>query len=49
MIQRKGSATWTGGIKDGKGTISTQSGVLQDTQYGFNTRFEDGPGTNPEG
>lgn len=48
MIQRKGSATWTGGIKDGKGTISTQSGVLQDTQYGFNARFAEGPGTNPE-
>lgn len=48
MIQRKGSATWTGAIKDGKGTISTQSGVLQEAQYGFNTRFADGPGTNPE-
>ena len=48
MIQRKGSATWTGGIKDGKGTVSTQSGVLQEAQYGFNTRFADGPGTNPE-
>ena len=48
MIKRNGSATWTGGIKDGKGTISTQSGVLKETQYGFNTRFADGPGTNPE-
>jgi len=48
MIQRKGSATWTGGLKDGKGTVSTQSGVLQDAQYGFNTRFAEGPGTNPE-
>jgi osmotically inducible protein OsmC len=48
MIQRKGSATWTGAIKDGKGTISTQSGVLQEAQYGFNTRFADGAGTNPE-
>ena len=48
MIKRSGSATWSGGIKDGKGSISTQSGVLDSTQYGFNTRFEDGPGTNPE-
>ena len=48
MIKRSGSATWSGGIKDGKGAISTQSGVLDNTQYGFNTRFEDGPGTNPE-
>ena len=48
MIKRSGSAVWSGGIKDGKGNISTQSGVLDNTQYGFNTRFEDGPGTNPE-
>ncbi len=48
MIKRSGSATWSGGIKDGKGSISTQSGVLDNTQYGFNTRFENGPGTNPE-
>lgn len=48
MITRSGSATWSGGIKDGKGSISTQSGVLDNTQYGFNTRFENGPGTNPE-
>ncbi|MBC7683800.1 MAG: OsmC family protein [Bdellovibrionales bacterium] len=48
MIKRSGSAAWSGGIKDGKGTISTQSKVLDNTQYGFNTRFEDGPGTNPE-
>ena len=48
MIKRSGSAVWSGGIKDGKGNISTQSGVLDKTQYGFNTRFEDGPGTNPE-
>ncbi len=47
-IKRNGSAVWSGGIKDGKGAISTGSGVLKDTQYGFNTRFEDGPGTNPE-
>jgi osmotically inducible protein OsmC len=48
MIKRTGSAVWSGGLKDGKGAISTQSGVLKDTQYGFNTRFENGPGTNPE-
>jgi lipoyl-dependent peroxiredoxin len=47
-IKRNGSAVWSGGLKDGKGAISTASGVLKDTQYGFNTRFEDGPGTNPE-
>lgn len=48
MIKRSGSAVWSGGIKDGKGSISTQSGALDNTQYGFNTRFENGPGTNPE-
>jgi lipoyl-dependent peroxiredoxin len=48
MINRTGSAVWSGGLKDGKGALSTQSGVLKDTQYGFNTRFEDGAGTNPE-
>jgi len=48
MIKRSASAVWSGGIKDGKGSISTQSGVLENTQYGFNTRFADGPGTNPE-
>jgi lipoyl-dependent peroxiredoxin len=48
MINRTGSAVWSGGLKDGKGTLSTQSGVLKDTQYGFNTRFENGAGTNPE-
>ncbi len=47
-MQRKGSAVWTGGLRDGKGTISTQSGVLKDTQYSFATRFENGVGTNPE-
>jgi len=47
-MKRNGSAFWTGGLKDGKGTISTQSGVLSNAQYGFNTRFENGPGTNPE-
>ncbi len=47
-MQRKGSAIWKGGLKDGKGTASTASGVLQDTQYSFSTRFENGIGTNPE-
>jgi len=47
-MKREGSAVWKGGLKDGKGTISTGSGVLTNAQYGFNTRFEDGPGTNPE-
>lgn len=47
-ITRSGSAVWHGGLKDGKGTVSTQSGVLAGQPYGFNTRFEDGPGTNPE-
>jgi osmotically inducible protein OsmC len=47
-MQRKGSAVWKGGLKDGKGTVSTDSGVLKDTQYSFSSRFESGIGTNPE-
>ena len=47
-MQRTGSAHWSGGLKDGKGTVSTQSGVLSKTQYSFSTRFENGVGTNPE-
>jgi lipoyl-dependent peroxiredoxin len=47
-MQRTGSAVWKGGLKDGKGTVSTQSGVLKDSQYSFGTRFENGIGTNPE-
>ena len=47
-MKRKASAVWQGGLKDGKGTISTDSGVLEQTQYSFSTRFEDGKGTNPE-
>ncbi len=47
-MKRKGSAVWRGGLKDGKGVVSTDSGVLSDTQYSFSTRFEDGKGTNPE-
>lgn len=47
-MQRTASAAWSGGLKDGKGSISTQSGVLAGTQYSFGTRFESGKGTNPE-
>jgi len=47
-IKRNGSAVWSGGIKDGKGAVSTGSGALKEAPYGFNTRFEDSPGTNPE-
>ncbi len=47
-MKRKASAEWQGGLKDGKGNISTDSGVLSNTQYSFSTRFEDGIGTNPE-
>jgi lipoyl-dependent peroxiredoxin len=47
-MQRRGSAHWSGGLKDGKGTVSTQSGVLNASQYSFSTRFENGIGTNPE-
>ncbi len=48
MINRKAHAVWNGNGKEGKGTITTQSGVLSNQPYGFNTRFEDKPGTNPE-
>lgn len=47
-IKRKGSAVWSGDLKSGGGTVSTESGVLQDQKYGFSSRFEDEPGTNPE-
>ena len=47
-MKRKASAVWQGALKDGKGTISTDSGVLKDAQYSFSTRFENGIGTNPE-
>lgn len=47
-INRSGSAAWSGGLKDGKGTISTQSGALDAYPYGFATRFEGVPGSNPE-
>ncbi|MGA8301417.1 MAG: OsmC family protein [Terriglobales bacterium] len=47
-MERKASAVWNGGLKDGKGTISSTSGVLSNTPYSFTTRFEGTPGTNPE-
>ena len=47
-MKRKASAVWNGGLRDGRGTISTDSRVLSDTQYSFGTRFEEGTGTNPE-
>ena len=45
---KKAWAVWKGGLKDGGGTISTESGVLKEAPYGFKARFENGPGTNPE-
>lgn len=45
---KKGSAVWKGSLKEGGGTISSESGVLKNAPYGFKARFEDGPGTNPE-
>ena len=47
-MERKASAVWKGGLKDGKGSMSAPGGVLKDTQYSFTSRFENGPGTNPE-
>ncbi|CAG4927461.1 OsmC family protein [Paraburkholderia saeva] len=47
-MKRKASAVWQGGLQDGKGSISTESTVLKETQYSFSTRFENGVGTNPE-
>jgi osmotically inducible protein OsmC len=47
-MDRSASAVWQGSLKDGKGTISTQSGTLKETQYSFAARFENGVGTNPE-
>ena len=47
-MQRKASAVWKGGLKDGKGTVSATSGVLSNTPYSLSTRFENAPGTNPE-
>jgi osmotically inducible protein OsmC len=47
-MQRKATAIWEGGLKDGKGRLSTESRALADTPYSFGTRFEGTPGTNPE-
>lgn len=47
-MKKTASAVWQGGLKDGKGMLSTESGALKQNPYGFNTRFEDTPGTNPE-
>src|SRR5512140_2477800 len=47
-MKRNARAHWTGGLKDGRGTLSTDSKVLAQTQYSFSTRFENGIGTNPE-
>ena len=47
-MERKASAVWKGGLKDGKGSVSSASGVLSNTPYSFTTRFENTPGTNPE-
>jgi len=47
-MKKSGTAVWRGGIKDGKGAISTESGALKDYPYGFSSRFEGKPGTNPE-
>ena len=48
MIRKRASARWSGTLTEGTGHISTQSGALSDQPYGFNTRFGDTPGTNPE-
>jgi osmotically inducible protein OsmC len=48
IMKRSASAVWTGDLRSGKGAISTESGVLSETPYSFKTRFEHGPGTNPE-
>jgi len=47
-MKKSASVVWQGSIKEGQGLISTQTGVLKDAPYGFKSRFEDGPGTNPE-
>src|SRR5579885_2608551 len=47
-MQRKASAVWKGGLKEGKGKLSAPGGVLNNTPYSFTSRFENGPGTNPE-
>jgi osmotically inducible protein OsmC len=48
MFERQASAVWSGGLKDGKGTLTSASGVLKGTAYSFHDRFDQGQGTNPE-
>ena len=48
MINKSASANWKGGLQEGTGTISTESGVLDEVNYGFKKRFEGEPGSNPE-
>lgn len=48
MAKRTGSAQWKGGLQDGTGTVSTETGVLDNTPYSFTSRFEEGKGSNPE-
>lgn len=48
MIKHSAAAAWAGGLKDGVGTVSSESGVLSNAQFGYRTRFENRPGTNPE-
>ena len=48
IVEKSGSATWEGSIKEGKGTVSLESGAMKSNPFGFNTRFEGQPGTNPE-
>ena len=47
-MERKASAIWKGSLREGAGSISTDSGILKNTPYSFTTRFENAPGTNPE-
>jgi osmotically inducible protein OsmC len=47
-MKKRASAVWIGSTREGQGTISTETGVLREAPYGFKSRFEDGPGTNPE-
>ena len=47
-MKKRASAVWVGSIREGQGTISTETGVMREAPYGFKSRFEDGPGTNPE-
>lgn len=47
-MKRSANATWTGGLKDGAGSVTVASGAIRELKFGFRTRFEDAPGTNPE-